>query len=156
MIYYIFFIILLASACWCAWQISVADWRRRIIPDAYLWPLMLAGLLITAFFPWTHGPRGAAIGAVFGYAMAALIGFVFDYFMHRKKTDADTPIGMGDIKLMGVGGIWLGTSGLAGALVVACIAGALWSWRRKQKYIPFAPFFIVGAILTLIAMFFLL
>lgn len=158
MIYNIFFIVLLAVAAICAWRICVADWRRRIIPDAYLFPLLLIGLIITHFFPWPTPPADGVIAAIFGYALAACVGFIFDVRQrHQNKSNvAPAPIGMGDIKLMAAGGIWLGTVGLAVALIVACVAGIVWGLRRKQKYIPFAPFFIIGGILSLITMVFLI
>lgn len=157
MFWQIFFIVLLALALWCAWRISVADLRRRIIPDAYLWPLLLIGALIVTWSPfWPIGPYNATVGAAFGYALAAIVGFVFDWIRRRKNPDADTPIGMGDIKLIATGGIWMGPQGLGLALVLACIGGAIWSLARRKRYIPFAPFFIGGAILSLIAMAFLI
>ncbi len=157
MIYYIFFGILLTGAAWCAWQIAIADWRRRIIPDAYLWPLMLIGLIFAAWSPiGTTNPRMAVLGAAFGYALASVIGFVFDWRIRKKNPNADTPIGMGDIKLIAVGGIWLGVTGLAIALVISCILGLIWGRWRGQKYIPFAPFFVIGGFLALIANLFLL
>lgn len=156
MIWQIFFIILLAVALWCAWKISVADLRRRIIPDAYLWPLFLIGLLITNWWPWIIGPRMAATSAVFGYALAAGIGFIFDVIRRRTNPNAETPIGLGDIKLIATGGLWLGIQGLGLALIVACITGGAWARAKHQRYIPFAPFFVVGAILSLITMAFLL
>ena len=153
---YIIFGVLFVVALWCAWHISVADWRRRIIPDPYLFPLIFIGFLVVTCVPWVCGPRDAAIGAAFGYLLSVIVGFVFDWVRRRRDPDAPSPIGMGDIKLMGVGGLWLGASGLAYALVLTCIAGGLWGMLRKQKFIPFAPFFIASGILTLIAMLFLI
>ena len=156
MISYIFFILLLAAAAWCALHITIADFRRRIIPDAYLFPLMLTGLLLIAFYSFPLDLTNAAIGATFGYALSAVVGFTFDTIIRRRTPDATPPIGMGDIKLIGIGGLWLGTSGLASALVVACITGAIWARIKHQQFIPFAPFFILGGILSLIAKLFLL
>ena len=153
MIYNTFFIFLIMAALFCAWRISVADMRRRIIPDAYLFPLMLIGILILAFYPktWPVSFTDAAVGASFGYAMGAIVGAAFDYVMRRRDADAEIPIGFGDIKLLAVGGLWLGAGGLAWALVLACIFGGTWARVKKMRFIPFAPFFIAGAILTLIA-----
>ncbi len=156
MIFNIFFILLLVAAIACAGLISVADFRRRIIPDAYLFPLMLIGLILITFFGFPIDMRDAVIGATFGYAMSAIVGFAFDYFIRRKNPNATTPIGLGDIKLIGVGGLWLGTNGLALALIIACITGAIWARAKNQKYIPFAPFFLLGGILSLITDLFLL
>ena len=156
MISHIFFILLLASALWCAIQISITDFRCRIIPDAYLFPLMLLGLVLIAFFGYPIGTQDAVIGASFGYGLSAIVGFIFDYIIRTKQPDAIAPIGMGDIKLIGIGGLWLGATGLAFALVIACISGGIWGRIRGEKYIPFAPFFLLGAILSLTAMTFLL
>ena len=153
MIYDIFFIVLLATAIICSWQISVADWRRRIIPDAYLFPLLLIGLVITNFFSWPITPGAGAIAGAFGYLLALVVGMVFEHISPKKSI---APIGLGDVKLLGTGGIWLGPTGLASALIIACVAGIIWGLRQKQKYIPFAPFFICGGILSLITMLFLI
>ena len=156
-LYNISFIVLLAVSAWLAWRISVADWRRRIIPDAYLFPLLLIGLIIIAFFPWFTGIGDAVIAAVCGYTLAAIIGYLFDITKTKNhKHSVVVPIGMGDIKLISVGGIWLGTFGLALALVIACVSGMLWGYIKRQKYIPLAPFFIGGGILSLIINTFLL
>ncbi|MDW2994586.1 MAG: A24 family peptidase [Alphaproteobacteria bacterium] len=153
---YIFFIFLLLSATLCAILISVADFRRRIIPDAYLFPLMLIGLILIGFYTFPISIQQAAIGATFGYIMSATIGFIFDTIMRRKNPKSDTPIGMGDIKLLGVGGMWLGLSGLAVALIIACISGAIWARTHNQRFIPFAPFFFIGGFLSLLHNLFLL
>ena len=156
MISYIFFILLLAFALLCAIQISIYDFRQRIIPDAYLFPLMLTGLIMTTFFSYPIHIQDGVIGATFGYIMACLIGILFDRITHNKQQKPDIPIGMGDIKLIGVGGLWLGTMGLAIALVIACISGGIWATHHKTRFIPFAPFFLLGGFLSLIAITFLI
>lgn len=161
MIYYtiihnIGFVAALSAAAWCAWKISTTDLKRRIIPDAYLFPLMLIGLVITVFFPWICTPKMSVLGGVFGYGLGALVGYIFDRAAQKNNPKSPAPIGMGDIKLLGVGGIWLGPTGLSIALILACISGAIWSYVRHQRYIPFAPFFICGGILALLSMSFLL
>ena len=150
------FILLLVLAIYLATKISVADMRRRIIPDAYLFPLLIIGIIITTFFPWPHEIGAGAIGMTFGYILAAVTGLIFDRIITRKNPTADAPIGMGDIKLIAVGGMWGGTCGLAIGLVLACIFGAAWAYYKKQKFIPFAPFFIIGEFLALIAIAFLI
>ena len=153
MFFYTFFILLLLGACFCVWRISVADFRRRIIPDAYLFPLFLIGLVVTHFFPWVCTSGESVIGAATGYALASIVGILFERF---SKNKIDTPIGMGDIKLMAVAGLWLGTTGLAIALVFACLFGTIWAHNKKQRFIPFAPFLIAGGFLSFITISFLL
>ena len=153
MFFYTFFALLLLGAFFCIWRISVADFRRRIIPDVYLFPLFLIGLVIVHFFPWICTTAESVAGAVIGYALACIIGLVFERVSHDKT---NAPIGMGDIKLLAVAGLWLGTIGLSIALIYACVFGMIWGYRKKQKYIPFAPFLCMGGFLSFLTILFLL
>ena len=155
MIFDIFFYLLITMAIVLAVMISLADLRRRIIPDAYLFPLMLIGLILTTFYSFPTDISNAVIGATFGYIMATIIGILFDK-LHKNKNTPYPPIGMGDIKLIGVGGLWLGTNGLGLALIFACLIGAIWARFNHQKYIPFAPFFLIGGFLSFLTGLFLL
>jgi leader peptidase (prepilin peptidase)/N-methyltransferase len=153
MLYNTIFALLLIGAAILAVCMARADLRRRIIPDAYLFPFMLIGLVISAYFPWIIGFADGAIAAFFGYAAGMLIGFIFSRI---HKNAEYSPIGLGDIKLIAAGGIWLGATGLSIAVAVSCILGIIWGAVKKQKYIPFAPFFMVGIIIALLALIFLI
>lgn len=117
---------------------------------------MLIGLVVLNFFPWPVAPYDAVVAAACGYAITSVIGVAFDARQRRRNPNANTPIGMGDIKLIAAGGLWLGTWGLSIALVIACISAMIWGARQHQRFIPFAPFFIIGGILALIIIGFLL
>ena len=153
MIYNIFFSLVLIGAIFCAFRMATADFRRRIIPDVYLFPFMFAGLLTVTFFPWPVTIGDSVVGGAMGYCLGLIIGFIFERI---KKDQKYPPIGMGDIKLLGAGGIWLGTMGLSIAMIISCVLAFLWNWRKKEKYIPFAPFFLIGGFLSLIIIQFLI
>ena len=154
MIYYIFFSCVFIGAIYCAIRMATADFRRRIIPDVYLFPFLFAGLLTAAFFPWWPVTvSDSVVGGAMGYCLGLIIGFIFEKL---KKDQKYPPIGMGDIKLLGAGGIWFGTLGLSIAMIAACALAYIWNWHRHEKYIPFAPFFLGGGILSLIIIQFLI
>ena len=153
MIYYIFFSCVLIGAIYCAVRMAVADFKRRIIPDIYLFPFLFAGLLTTAFFPWPVTISDSIIGGAMGYCLGLIVGFIFEKFKRDQKYP---PIGMGDIKLLGAGGIWFGTLGLSIAMVFSCVLAYIWNLRHHENYIPFAPFFLTGGILSLIIILFLI
>ncbi len=153
MIYNIFFLLVIIGAIFCAIRMATADFRRRIIPDAYLFPFLFAGLLTTTFFPWPITIADSVVGGATGYCLGLIVGFIFE---HIKKDAKYPPIGMGDIKLLGAGGIWLGTLGLSIAMIISCVLAFLWNWHRKEKYIPFAPFFLLSGFLSLIIVQFLI
>ncbi len=153
MIYNIFFSFVLIGAVFCAYRMATADFQRRIIPDVYLFPFLFAGLLTTAFFPWPVTISDSIIGGAMGYCLGLIVGFIFEKIKPNQKYP---PIGMGDIKLLGAGGIWLGTIGLSIAMLISCVVAYIWNWKRHNKYIPFAPFFLIGGFLSLIIIQFLL
>ena len=155
-LFWAFFALLMLIAIYLGWKIAKTDLRRRIIPDAYLFPLMVIGALAVTFFPWPISIQEGIIGMTFGYIVSTVTGIVFDKILRRKNPKADTPIGMGDIKLISVGGLWVGPRGLAIALVLACVFGIIWAYRKRQKFIPFAPFFILGTFLAFISIAFLI
>ncbi len=154
MIYYTFFILLLLIAAYLSIRISLEDFAHRIIPDKYLFPLLLVGLILISYFNHPITFPQATIGATFGYTVATLIGILFAHFQQANRS-CPPAIGMGDIKLIGVGGLWLGTYGLSIALIIACLSGALWACIKHQRYIPFAPFFLFGGLLSFIRLYFL-
>ena len=130
-----------------------ADFRRRIIPDVYLFPFLFAGLLTTAFFPWPITVADSIIGGATGYCLGLIVGFIFEKV---KKGEKYPPIGMGDIKLLGAGGIWLGTQGLSIAMLISCALAYIWKAKTHEQYIPFAPFFLISGFLSLIMVQFLI
>ena len=153
MIYYIFFSLVLIGALFCAYRMATADFDRHIIPDVYLFPFLFAGLITVTFFPWPVTAADSVVGGAMGYCLGLIVGFIFERF---KKRSEYPPIGMGDIKLLGAGGIWLGTIGLAIAMAISCVLSYIWGFSKKEKYVPFAPFFLIGGFLSLIIIQFLL
>jgi len=155
MISNIFFCLILVGALFCSYRMAVADLKRRVIPDVYLFPFLFAGLLATTFFPWPVTIADSVIGGAMGYCLGLMVGFVFEHFQKDKKYP-HPPIGLGDIKLLGAVGIWVGTIGLAISMVIACVIAHVWSFKYSERYIPFAPFFLFSGILSLIIIKFLI
>ncbi|MBR6598392.1 MAG: prepilin peptidase [Alphaproteobacteria bacterium] len=84
MIFNIFFWGLILLAFGCVLAISRADFRRRIIPDVYLFPLILIGLCLIVFFPYPISVADAVVGAVLGYVLSMGVGLAFEYRMRRR------------------------------------------------------------------------
>jgi prepilin signal peptidase PulO-like enzyme (type II secretory pathway) len=114
----------------CALFIAYWDAKERIIPDIWLWPLMISGIYLFG------GNPEHVMAALFGY----ITGFILMMALRKKEA-----LGFGDVKLMAVSGMFLGINGLSLAVIMACILGIIWGLARKQKFVPFAPFMILGA-----------
>lgn len=137
--------------------LSVVDLRTRLLPDTMVLTLALLGLafhIATKFqiLDLTEMAIGAAIGA----GVLLVIRTAANW---RFKVDT---LGLGDVKLMGAAGLWLGPDLIAPALMLGALAGLLhgvlavwWHKRRTGETISFmrlqlpaGPGFAVGAALA--------
>ncbi len=126
--------------------ITLTDLERRVIPNRILLAGAVAGLAIAAATdPSSLPERG--IAAVAAGGLLLLIALAYPRGM-----------GMGDVKLAAVMGLFLG-SAVSVALAVAVIAGSVvgigvmahqGSGARKQA-VPFGPFLALGGVVALLA-----
>jgi leader peptidase (prepilin peptidase) / N-methyltransferase len=132
--------------------LTVIDVRHRLLPNAILLPAFAAGaILLTAAAAltgewWDLLRAGAAALVLFAvYLVLALI--------------APRSLGMGDVKLAGLLGLYLGWLGwdavvlgaAAGFVVQALLALALLAGRRigLRSELPFGPAMLVGAAMAI-------
>jgi leader peptidase (prepilin peptidase)/N-methyltransferase len=123
----------------------VIDLQHRILPNVITLPGIVAGLVASIFLP--PGLRDALIGAVVG--AGTLFAIAETYYRVRGVEG----LGMGDVKLLGMIGAFLGWKLVLLTLIVASLAGSLAgvfliaSGRGNMKLaIPFGTFLAVGAI----------
>jgi leader peptidase (prepilin peptidase)/N-methyltransferase len=126
--------------------ITVTDLERHIIPNSILLAGAVAGLLLAAATdPASLPERGIAAAAAGGLLLA--IGLAYPRGM-----------GMGDVKLAAVMGLYLG-SAVAPALFVGVLSGALVGLgvmlargsEARKLAIPFGPFLALGGVVGLLA-----
>lgn len=150
--------------------IAVIDFRERVIPDELNIFVAGLGIVYVAVQKVMHA-FGPIEGSLFGkYALllqqrsdvflnhavaafAALIFFAVIIGITRGKA-----MGMGDLKLAGAAGIFLGWPDIVFSLAFGFIVGALASvvllaGRRKtmKDAVPFAPFIVAGIFLAFFA-----
>jgi leader peptidase (prepilin peptidase) / N-methyltransferase len=131
-----------------AMLIAVAgiDLDHRIIPNKILLPAAIWGLAATIAFRPDNVDDALIAG---GIAFAALLLAALAY---------PAGMGMGDVKLAGVMGIYLG-SGVAPAMLVAFLTGSLVGLLiiaregrdARKKGVPFGPFLAVGGLVGIFA-----
>jgi len=109
-------------------SIAVIDWRSFIIPD----PLTIAGLVLAVVHAAAQEPdamlRAVAIAALRGTALA-LVFLIIRYAYSRIR--GKQGLGLGDVKLAGVAGAWLGWSMLPIVVDVAAFT-ALSAYLLRQ------------------------
>lgn len=123
--------------------ITFIDYQQHIIPDRILLPAAVAALLLT---PLLSSPlTDRMIAAAAGGAVFLLLAII-----------TRGGIGGGDIKLLFVLGLWLGSDRLLTATLLGFIAGGIASAillltkaKKAGQMIAYGPYFAISAILTL-------
>ena len=130
--------------CVLGWGLLALGWidaRTRLLPDVLTLPLLALGLMATAWL----SPEDIA-----EHALAAAVGvtsFLAVAAAYRRLRGQDG-LGMGDAKLLGVAGAWLGLAALPRVVFAAALLGILaaGAWRLSGRpiaattAIPFGPF----------------
>ena len=120
---------------------SIIDIRERRIPDNLIIAGVVIGLTITLFNP-EHGFLDGLIGGTTAGLVMLLISCI-----------TKGGLGLGDVKLFGCIGIYLGLESTASAMLIAAVLSGLFSLvlicinrDNKKREIPFAPFIMAGAL----------
>jgi len=136
--------------------VSVIDWDTQEIPDGLLIVAALTGAIwvvlghVTTFFPSAPGFIAAGLGILAG----GLPLFIIDKLVLALfKKDG---FGYGDVKLMAVGGLFLGWQLVLAAFFFAFVTGGMYATvllilgrARRGEYIAFGPFLCGGIVAAL-------
>ena len=115
-----------------AWLVAV-DLRTLRLPDAGTLGLILAGLLLGL---WRGEALSPALGAAVGWGGFAALGAWF----HRRR--GVEGLGLGDAKLLGAAGAWLGPVALPWVILCAAVpalVAALATGAARDRALPFGP-----------------
>ncbi len=142
-------------ATFCLWRLIIVDLRDRILPNIYVLGFLITGILYHLSYNFSIlSPTDMALGAITGGGILLLIrtiaNAVYGY---------DT-LGLGDVKLLAAGGIWLGPYLTLIALSAGAMAGifhglteAYLDYRKNGKWpdmmqlsVPAGPGFIAGIV----------
>jgi len=139
---------LIALLPFAAMLIAVADidLEHRIVPNRILLPMAVYGVAASAVVRTDMLPELLIAGA------AAFTFLLLAALIHPAG------MGMGDVKLAGVMGLYLGAA-IAPALLIAFLSGSIvgvailvrHGARGRKQAVPFAPFLALGAVVALFA-----
>lgn len=115
--------------------IARADLRTLRIPDSLNALLAASGLALAVLGerPWDH-----VIGALAGYALFWTIGEA-----HFRRTGREG-LGLGDAKLFGAAGAWLGWQALPFVLLIAALGGLAAALLNRRGELAFGPWLALG------------
>ncbi len=137
--------------------LSVCDLKTRLLPNEMVAGLAVLGILFhaTTLVRFVNIP-GIVTGAVLGFLIFYAIRAVANRYYEQDA------LGLGDVKLMGTAGLWLGPDALMLAMALGAFAamihglfdGIATARRNKTKpdfsnlHVPAGPGFAVGIILA--------
>ncbi len=137
--------------------LSVIDLRVRLLPNILVLPFALLGILFHIMTAWRYlDITSVLLGGLTGFGLLLAVRAIAN---HIYKQDA---LGLGDVKLMGAAGLWLGPEMVLMALAVGSFAGmlhgiglGLWTaYKTKSKpqfarlQLPAGPGFAIGIALV--------
>ena len=134
---------------WAAIAIAFIDYEALIVPDSIVHPLLWAGLLFSVM-PVFVDSHAAILGAATGFGSFRIV------HMAGTQLAGKVILGWGDLKLFAAIGAWVGVSQLPVVLFIGCVSGSvvgisliLSGSQRRDQPIPFGPFLLLGALLSL-------
>lgn len=150
-------LICLVAAVFLLIVLSVIDLRVRLLPNKLVLPFALLAILFHITTTWQFlDVTSMLLGALTGFGTLYLIRAAANY-VYKQDT-----LGLGDVKLMGAAGLWLGPEMVMMALSIGALAGLLHgiavglhtAYKNKTKpsfsrlQIPAGPGFAIGIVLV--------
>lgn len=145
--YFLFFVSVLII-------ITFIDIEHFLILDKITYPSMVIGLIVCLI---RNDLAGGVIGLLSGagiiYGIVVVSAIVLKMINHPCKDEGG--MGLGDVKLAGVMGVFLGWKFVLVALFFACLFGSIiglalifLGLKKRTDYIPFGPHLAMGSLVV--------
>lgn len=112
--------LIIATFGWLLLTLAVLDARHFWLPDALTLPLAVLGLTVGEWIVMLPPLVDRVVGAFAGASLLFLLAFGY------KRLRGKDGLGLGDAKLLGAIGAWLGWQGLPFALLFASVGALIW------------------------------
>lgn len=143
-----------------SWLIALAliDLDTMTLPNVLTESGLMVGLIFQAWFGFFLGNFSGLAHSLFISILSMVVGiWLFDTILIVGTLAFGKPaMGGGDPKLAAMIGVWLGWQGILITAFLACAIGAtigigarILGGLKKGQPIPFGPFLVMGAILTI-------
>lgn len=130
----------------------VIDYKLQIIPNRLNLTIFEVGVV----FVFLYGISNVAISINMLLGMLAGGGIFFAITLLGGLVYGKEAMGLGDVKLMGALGLFFGLTNIILVSLLSFLIGAVLSIfllitkiKKTDEYIPFGPFIVIGAFLTI-------
>ena len=137
--------------------LAVIDFRTFLLPNIYVAPFAILGIIfhISTDFYYLSLTQ-MIIGGIAGYGLLYIIRAAGNKYYGQDS------LGLGDVKLLGASGLWLGLDGVLFAMTLGAMAGLIHGvifaiykkLKTKEPFsiarltIPAGPGFVIGILLV--------
>jgi leader peptidase (prepilin peptidase) / N-methyltransferase len=129
--------------------VTGTDLTHKIIPNVVTLPGIVLGLLGSATF-LPIGPVNALLGILVGGGILWALAWASPYLFGKEG------MGGGDIKLLAMVGAFLGWKPVLLTVMIGSLTGSLigisliaFQFLKRDEYIPFGPFLVFGALVSM-------
>ncbi|WP_455378387.1 prepilin peptidase [Petrachloros mirabilis] len=129
--------------------VTGTDLSHKIIPNAITLPGILLGI-VGAATVLPVGLINALLGIAVGGGILWILAWASPYLFGKEG------MGGGDIKLLAMIGAFLGWKPALLTIMIGSLAGSVIGismialrWMKRDEYIPFGPFLVLGALLSM-------
>lgn len=137
---------------------TFVDLEHMIIPDRVSLGGIVLGILISTLFPVMHNEPDAYGGFLSAFLGAAVgVGILWLVAVLGKLIFRKDAMGMGDVKLMGAIGAFLGWQSVLFTLMISSFLGAavgitlvLTGRKEMQSRIPYGPYIALAALIWML------
>lgn len=141
--------------------VNVVTKRTLRLPEPLVYGLWLVALLISSLYLWID-PLTALTGSVAAAGSVAVLGAIYWWLRDRgeepealgEEDDEPIAMGVGDVKLTAVLGVFLGWQNLLLALLLSFVFGAVGGLILKavsgNRQVPFGPYLALGGLVALL------
>lgn len=131
---------------WYLIALSMIDYQTKLLPDRLLVPLLAIGLLanVNGIF---STPSLAIFGLVLGFGVFWAINAIFKLITNKDG------MGLGDAKLLGVLGAWVGVFYLPMMIFIAAMLGlvvGVANKYRQDEAFAFGPYLAIAGVVCLL------
>jgi leader peptidase (prepilin peptidase)/N-methyltransferase len=130
--------------------VTGTDLTHKIIPNVVTVPGILLGLLGAASSVLPIGLVNALLGVAIGGGILWALAWASPYLFGKEG------MGGGDIKLLAMVGAFLGWKPALLTIMIGSLAGSVigvsliaFGVMKRDEYIPFGPFLVLGAVVSL-------
>ncbi|MCB9963782.1 MAG: prepilin peptidase [Rhodospirillales bacterium] len=145
-------VVILCAAMVLLAVLTIIDFRVRLLPNKYVFPFAGLGVMFHLVQDWSLlSPEEMIGGGMLGYGLLWSIRALGSWYYKQEA------MGLGDVKLMGAAGLWLGVENLMLALSVGAflsiLHGLIYALLYKKSLhkleIPAGPGLIGGIVLMM-------